>query len=52
MLDAYYQITTGKINENAMLKEIDIPWIMTNFPGSSKFITDVENHYNIKINKQ
>ncbi len=51
MLDAYYQITTGKINEHAMLEGIDIPWIMAEFPRPSKFVTDVENHYNIKINR-
>ncbi len=51
ILDAYYQITRNKINENAMLKGIDIPWIMAEYPRLSTFITDVENHYNIKINR-
>ncbi len=51
MLDAYYQITTHTINENALNPHIDVAGIIEEYPIPSQYVLDVEKHYNIKINR-
>ncbi len=49
LMDFYYQITTGKVNKNALLSGLPVKDIMEKYARLASFITTVEAHYNVKI---
>ncbi len=51
LVDFYYRITTGKVNKNALLPGLPVKGIMRRNARLANFITTVEKHYNIKINR-
>ncbi len=49
ILDAYFQITTGKINQNAINPSVDLAGVAHEYPSMGHFIYTIQEHYKIKI---